>query len=76
MATQKKTDTAGAGEDRVVVAPVDGTEHGFIGSVRADKDREAFTVAGVTGGTANVSDQPKSEPAKTTGRTSKSTSTS
>jgi hypothetical protein len=65
MATSSKSSgdkdrRAQDGEDREVVAVEDGPEHGFIGSVRADKDRDAYTVAGVTGGTANVTDTPKS----------------
>ena len=66
--TGGKDQTPYDGEDREVVAVEDGTEHGFIGSVRKDKDRDAYTVAGVTGGTANVADTPKSVTrASTTG---------
>jgi hypothetical protein len=46
--------------DRKVVAPVDGPEHGYIGYVPDETPNEDYTVAGVTGGTANVADKPKS----------------
>lgn len=53
-------DTTASGGERTVVPPSQGQEHGYIGSVHSDKDRDALTVAGVTGGTANVADTPKS----------------
>jgi hypothetical protein len=75
MASNKKAETfttesrVAAEVEHVVVPPDQGQEHGFIGAVRADKDRDAYTVTGVTGGTANVSDTPtsaKKAPASST----------
>lgn len=40
------------------VAPADGHEHGYWGYVPDETPNEAYTVAGVTGGTANASDKP------------------
>ena len=66
MASNKKAETfttegrVAAEVEHVVVPPDQGQEHGFIGAVRSDKDRDAYTVAGVTGGRANVSDTPTS----------------
>lgn len=66
MASNKKAETfttesrVAAEVEHVVVPPDQGQEHGFIGAVRADKDRDSYTVAGVTGGTAKVSDTPTS----------------
>jgi hypothetical protein len=42
------------------VAPSEGAEYGFYGDAREDDPREQYTVAGVTGGTANTADTPKS----------------
>jgi hypothetical protein len=42
------------------VHPLDAGEHGYSGRLPHDEDPEAHTVAGVTGGTANVADTPKS----------------
>lgn len=75
MATNKKADTfttegrVAAEVEHVVVPPEQGQEHGFIGAVRSDKDRDAYTVAGVTGATANVSDTPTSTKKTSTSST-------
>lgn len=53
-------------DDPLVVAPEDGPDHGYIGQVAAGKNRDDYTVAGVTGGTANVADTPKSAAKKPT----------
>jgi hypothetical protein len=42
------------------VHPQDAQEHGYSGRLPHDEDPEAHTVAGVTGGTANVTDKPTS----------------
>ena len=55
----ESTTSAPKSEDKDFVAPVDGTEHGFIGQ-RPAKNNDDFTVAGVTGATANVNDKPTS----------------
>lgn len=47
-----------------VVAPKDGTDHGYIGYKPRTESNDAFTVAGVTGGTANVADKPTSASRK------------
>lgn len=41
------------------VAPQDGQEHGYIGQAHPDKNRDDYTVAGVTGGTAKADDKPQ-----------------
>ena len=41
------------------VAPQDGQEHGYIGQAHPDKNRDNYTVAGVTGGTAKADDKPQ-----------------
>jgi hypothetical protein len=43
-----------------LVAPLDGPEHGYVGQAHPDKNRDDYTVAGVTGGTGNTKDKPKS----------------
>lgn len=64
MAEQKKTD------DRKSVAPLDGTEHGYIGySPGAGED---LTLEGQVGGTANVADTPTSVTEQKTSTTRKS----
>jgi hypothetical protein len=55
----RDAESAPAQESRVV-APEDGTEHGYIGYKPRTEPNDAFTVAGVTGGTANVADTPSS----------------
>jgi hypothetical protein len=47
------------------VHPRDGQEHGYYGTLPHTEDPEAHTVAGVTGGTANVADEPKSAQTST-----------
>jgi hypothetical protein len=47
-----------------VVAPKDGTEHGYIGYKPRTESNDTFTVTGVTGGTANVADKPTSTSRK------------
>ena len=42
------------------VHPLDAQEHGYSGRLPHDEDPDAHTVTGVTGGTANVADEPKS----------------
>jgi hypothetical protein len=49
-----------SGEDKLVVPPHEGVEHGYIGHRPRTEPNESFTVAGVTGGTGNVADTPKS----------------
>lgn len=52
-------DEVAAGPGRVV--PVhEGPEVGYVGRKPRETPNEAFTVAGVTGGTANVEDVPTS----------------
>lgn len=46
-----------------VVAPADGPEYGYVGEAHPDKDRDAYTVAGVTGSTATAQDKPPSDAA-------------
>lgn len=58
--TGENTTTTTGEDGRTIVPPALGQEHGYIGAVHPDKDREALTVAGVTGDTANVTDTPKS----------------
>lgn len=41
------------------VAPQDGQEHGYIGQTHPDKNRDDYTVAGVTGATAKANDKPQ-----------------
>lgn len=41
------------------VAPLDGPEHGYVGQAHPDKNRDDYTVAGVTGGTAKTDDKPQ-----------------
>jgi hypothetical protein len=41
-----------------VVSLEESTRYGYVGEVHPDKDNTAYTVAGVTGGTGNVADQP------------------
>jgi len=43
-----------------VVKVDQGPEHGFFGDPREHDSNAQYTVAGVTGGTAKVSDTPKS----------------
>lgn len=43
-----------------VVSPEQAVEYGFHGDPREDDPNAQYTVAGVTGGTAKVSDTPKS----------------
>lgn len=59
MATENKAGQT-AESDSKVVAPVDGPDHGYIGRVPDETPNEDYTVTGVTGGTANVDDKPKS----------------
>jgi hypothetical protein len=71
MATQRKsTDTESVSNEQGkplqtdaaanVVAPADGPEYGYVGEAHPDKDRDAYTVAGVTGSTAKAQDTPPS----------------
>lgn len=72
MATQRKTDTGAeqAPDEQAkplqtdaaanVVAPADGPEYGYVGEAHPDKNRDDYTVAGVTGSTAKASDKPTS----------------
>ncbi|MEU5853946.1 hypothetical protein ABZ799_01340 [Nocardiopsis dassonvillei] len=43
-----------------VVTVAEGPEHGFYGDPREHDSNDQYTVAGVTGGTAKVTDTPKS----------------
>lgn len=74
MATQRKTpegDQAANEQAKTlqtdaaanVVAPQDGPEHGYVGEAHPDKNRDDYTVAGVTGSTANAQDKPPSAAA-------------
>jgi hypothetical protein len=47
------------------VHPLEAQEHGYSGRLPHDEDPEAHTVAGVTGGTANVADKPSSATKRT-----------
>jgi hypothetical protein len=49
-----------ASEDKLVVPPFEGVEHGYTGHRPRTEPNESFTVAGVAGGTGNVADTPKS----------------
>lgn len=60
MATESKPADSSGGDDKKVVAPVDGPEHGYIGYVPDETPNEDYTITGVAGGTANVDDKPKS----------------
>ncbi len=42
------------------IHPLDGPDHGYYGTLPHTEPPEVNTVAGVTGGTANVDDPPKS----------------
>lgn len=59
-ATGSSSTDSGAGN---VVAAADGPEHGYVGEVHPDKDRDAYTVAGVTGSTAKAQDKSPSDAA-------------
>jgi len=43
-----------------VVRPEEAGEHGFYGDARESDPNRQYTVAGVTGGTAKLTDTPKS----------------
>jgi hypothetical protein len=71
MATQRKTtDTDQATDEQAkplqtdaaanVVAPADGPEYGYVGEAHPEKNRDDYTVAGVTGSTAKAQDTPPS----------------
>lgn len=45
------------------IHPLDATEHGYRG-VSPETDRDQYTVAGVTGGTAKASDRPDPDAEK------------
>lgn len=54
--TPKKTEDG----DKLIVPVEDGEKHGYIGHRPRTEPNDAFTVAGVTGGTAKVTDKPSS----------------
>ncbi|MGW4487861.1 hypothetical protein ACWEOE_28935 [Amycolatopsis sp. NPDC004368] len=56
----EKSETTPAETDDKFVHPLDGPEHGYVGRLPHDEPADAHTVASVTGGTANVDDEPKS----------------
>lgn len=58
--------------EHVVVPPEQGQEHGFTGAVRSDKNRDDYTVAGVTADARQDTSEPA--PAKTTTRGTKASS--
>jgi hypothetical protein len=61
MADEPETDYRTTGvSPQEFVHPRDAQEYGYSGRLPHDEDPEAHTVAGVTGGTANVTDEPTS----------------
>ncbi|GGM75544.1 hypothetical protein GCM10012275_52800 [Longimycelium tulufanense] len=50
--------------EQKVVAPREGHKHGYVGSVPDETPNETNTVAGQAGGTAKVTDTPKSTQSK------------
>lgn len=60
--------------EHVVVPPEEGQEHGFVGAVRADKNRDDFTVAGVTVADKQDGGTPPKTSAASPARASKTSS--